>query len=73
MTCYIDNNAAEHAFISGTAKKGVAGILIDEVNFLEYVHGILPWYVRVPSSANLADEPLRMKLDLVRKLEFKDK
>ena len=46
---HIDNDAARHAFISGTAKKGVAGILIDEVNFLEYVHGILPWYARVAS------------------------
>ena len=72
VTCYIDNDAARHAFISGTAKKGVAGILIDEVNFLEYVHGILPWYARVASPANLADEPSRMKLDLVRKLGFKD-
>ena len=72
VTCYIDNDAARHAFISGTSKKGVAGILIDEVNFLEYVHGILPWYARVASPANLADEPSRMKLDLVRKLGFKD-
>ena len=72
VTCYIDNDAARHAFISGTAKKGVAGILIDEVNFLEYVHGVLPWYARVASPANLADEPSRMKLDLVRKLGFKD-
>ena len=72
VTCYIDNDAARRAFISGTAKKGVAGILIDEVNFLEYVHGILPWYARVASPANLADEPSRMKLDLVQKLGFKD-
>ena len=71
VTCYIDNDAARHAFISGTAKKGVAGI-IDEVNFLEYVHGILPWCARVASPANLADEPSRMKLDLVWKLGFKD-
>ena len=69
---YIDNDAARHAYIAGSTKKGVAGILIDEVNFLEYVHGILPWYARVASPANLADEPSRMKLDRVRKLGFKD-
>ena len=68
VTCFIDNDAARHA----SAKKGIAGILVDEVNFLEYVHGILPWYARVASPANLADEPSRMKLDLVRKLGFKD-
>ena len=67
VICYIDNDAARHAYIAGSAKKGVAGILIDEVNFLEYVHGILPWYARVASPANLADEPSRMKLDRVRK------
>ena len=72
VICYIDNDAARHAYIAGSAKKGVAGILIDEVNFLEYVHGILPWYARVASPANLADEPSRMKLDRVRKLGFKD-
>ena len=72
VTCFIDNDAARHAYIAGSAKKGVAGILVDEVNFLEYVHGILPWYARVASPANLADEPSRMKLDLVRKLGFKD-
>ena len=72
VTCYIDNDAARHAYIAGSAKKGVAGVLVDEVNFLEYVHGILPWYARVASPANLADEPSRMKLDLVRKLGFKD-
>ena len=72
ITCFIDNDAARHAYIAGSAKKGIAGILVDEVNFLEYVHGILPWYARVASPANLADEPSRMKLDLVRKLGFKD-
>ena len=34
--------------------------------------GILLWYARVASPADLADEPSRMKLDLVRKLGFKD-
>ncbi|CAE7192582.1 unnamed protein product, partial [Symbiodinium sp. CCMP2592] len=56
VICYIDNDAARHAYIAGSSKKGVAGILIDEVNFLEYVHGILPWYARVASPANLADD-----------------
>ncbi|CAE7369217.1 unnamed protein product [Symbiodinium sp. CCMP2592] len=72
VICYIDNDAARHAYIAGSSKKGVAGILIDEVNFLEYVHGILPWYARVASPANLADEPSRMKLDRVKRLGFKD-
>ena len=72
VTCYIDNDAARYAYIAGSPKKGVAGLLIDEVNFLEYVHGILPWYARVASPANLADEPSRMKLDLVRRLGFRD-
>ncbi|CAE7032794.1 unnamed protein product [Symbiodinium sp. CCMP2592] len=39
VICYIDNDAARHAYVAGSSKKGVAGILIDEVNFLEYVHG----------------------------------
>ncbi|CAE6957791.1 ANKRD50 [Symbiodinium sp. CCMP2592] len=72
VICYIDNDAARHAYIAGSSKKGVAGILIDEVNFLEYVHGILPWYARVASPANLADEPSRMKLDRVKRLGFRD-
>ena len=72
VTCYIDNDAARYAYIAGSSKKGVAGLLIDEVNFLEYVHGTLPWYARVASPANLADEPSRMKLDLVRRLGFRD-
>ncbi|CAE7668743.1 ANKRD50 [Symbiodinium sp. CCMP2592] len=72
VICYIDNDAARHAYIAGSSKKEVAGILIDEVNFLEYVHGILPWYARVASPANLADEPSRMKLDRVKRLGFKD-
>ncbi|CAE7198920.1 ANKRD50 [Symbiodinium sp. CCMP2592] len=72
VICYIDNDAARHAYIVGSSKKGVAGILIDEVNFLEYVHGILPWYARVASPANLADEPSRMKLDRVKRLGFRD-
>ena len=69
---YLDNDAARHAYISGSAKKGVAGMLVDEANFLEYVHGFLPWYARVASPANLADQPSRFQLDLVRKLGFKD-
>ena len=72
VTCYIDNDAARFAFIAGNSKKGVAGILVDEANFIEYVHGILPWYSRVASPANLADEPSRMKLDRVRSLGFRD-
>ena len=47
-------------------------MLVDEANFLEYVHGFLPWYARVASPANLADQPSRFQLDLVRKLGFKD-
>ena len=33
VTCYIDNDAARYAYIAGSSKKGVAGLLIDEVNF----------------------------------------
>ena len=72
VTCYINNDAARHASSQAQAKKGVAGILVDEVNFLEYVHGLLPWYAKVALPANLADEPPSMKLDLVRQLGFKD-
>ena len=60
IVSYIDNDAARFALISGVSKKDVAGLIVEEVACVESELGIAPWFGRVGTESNLADEPSKL-------------
>lgn len=59
VVIFIDNNAARDASISGRARNPVGMLLIETLLILEVESRIFPWYARVPSPSNIADDPSR--------------
>ena len=57
---FVDNNSVRDIAISANAKASIARRLLED--FLQKEHGasIIPWFARVPSPANPADEPSRV-------------
>ena len=72
IVSYIDNDAARFALILGVSKKDIAGLISEEVACVESELGIAPWFGRVGTESNLADEPSRFVTKLVEELGFKD-
>ena len=59
MVAFIDNNATRDAAISGCGRNLVANTLIDFMLKLEMSANLTPWFARVPTPSNIADEPSR--------------
>ena len=59
--------------IKGYARKDVAGGMLKQIASMECEYGMVPWFARVNSESNIADEPSRLKTELVRRLGFRDK
>ena len=59
VVCFIDNNSARDVAISGTGRNNTARALIDFLLKLEMDACTAPWYARVPTPSNVADEPSR--------------
>ena len=59
LVCFIDNNSARDVAISGTGRNAVASSLVEFMLKLEMSLNLTPWYARVPTSSNVADEPSR--------------
>ena len=73
ITCFVDNDASRYALIKGYARKDVAGGMLKQIASMECEYGMVPWFARVNSESNIADEPSRLKTELVRRLGFRDK
>ena len=73
ITCFVDNDASRYALIKGYARKDVAGGTLKQIASVECEYGMVPWFARVNSESNIADEPSRLKTELVRRLGFRDK
>ena len=59
LVCFIDNNSARDVAISGTGRNAVASSLVEFMLKLEMSLNLTPWYARVPTTSNVADEPSR--------------
>ena len=59
MICFVDNNSARDVAISGNGRNFTANLLIDFLLKLEMSSCTTPWYTRVPTPSNVADEPSR--------------
>ena len=60
---FVDNNGVRDAAISGNVKSSVARRMLESLLQKEYELSLVPWYARVPSPANPADEPSRVECD----------
>ena len=59
VVSFLDNNSARDVAISASARNQVANLLLEVLITCEMSAGISPWYARVPSPSNIADEPSR--------------
>ena len=59
LICFIDNNSARDLAISGAGRNLVAKALIGFLLKLEMAVCASPWYSRVPTPSNIADDPSR--------------
>ena len=59
LICFVDNNSARDVAISGNGCNFTANLLIDFLLKLEMSSCTTPWYTRVPTPSNVADEPSR--------------
>ena len=61
---YGDNDAARSSLIAGRAATLVASEFVEKEMGLQ----IKPWFARVPTSSNIADDPSRLSEDVVKSL-----
>ena len=67
LLCFVDNNSARDVAISGSGRNITANFLIEALLKLEMVTGTTPWYSRVPTPSNIADDPSRGEIsDLIQ-------
>lgn len=59
IICFVDNNSARDVAISGCGRNSVANVLVELLLKLEMAANVTPWYTRVPTPSNIADEPSR--------------
>ena len=62
---YGDNDAARASMIAGRAATVVSSQLVDSFVSREMELQIKPWFARVPTSSNIADDPSRLSEDAV--------
>lgn len=65
---YIDNEASRFSWIAGTADREIVQRMIHHALCLESNLGLYPYFNRVPSHSNLADDPSRGKFDFLMSL-----
>ena len=67
LLCFVDNNSARDVAISGSGRNITANFLIEALLKLEMSTCTTPWYSRVPTPSNIADDPSRGEIcDLVK-------
>ena len=59
VICFIDNNSARDVAISGAGRNLTARALVGFLLKLEMAVCAAPWYARVPTPSNIADDPSR--------------
>ena len=67
---FIDSNPAKFALIKGSSDSPACECIVRSIMFEDAEHVSYPWFSRVPSKSNLADDPSRLVFP-VRILTFK--
>ena len=68
LTIFVDNDGARHQLINGYAADKDTAHLLDINAQTDAQMGCLCWVTRVPTSANPADAPSRLKFDRLSEL-----
>ena len=63
VVCYLDNDAARSSLIRGVGATNLGQWLVDLIVELEQSAETVPWFARVPTSSNPADEVSRLCFD----------
>lgn len=63
VTFFVDNNGVRDIAISGNVRASIARRLLEVFLQKEYDASIVPWYARVASPSNPADEPSRVECE----------
>ena len=63
LICFVDNNSAGDVAISGCGRNDTASCLVEFLLKLEMSSSLTPWYSRVPTPSNIADEPSRGEVE----------
>ena len=63
LICFVDNNSARDVAISGAGRNATARALVGFLLKLEMAVCAAPWYSRVPTPSNIADDPSRGEID----------
>ena len=66
VICFIDNNSARDVAISGAGRNSTARDLVGFLLKLEMSVCAAPWYARVPTPSNIADDPSRGELQALQ-------
>ena len=59
MVAFVDNEGARYLILKGHSGNVVLDYIVHSIAIEEEKWNILPWYSRVPSEANIADDPSR--------------
>ena len=65
VVCYTDNNGARDVLINAAARNEVGSRLVQLYLSVESLAGCYPWFSRVPSPSNIADEPSRTLMSVL--------
>ena len=65
---FIDNNAVRDSLIGCKSSSKVASVILEQVLQAESDASIIPWFARVPSKSNIADDPSRGQVEQLTKL-----
>ena len=57
---FIDSNPAKFSLIKGSSDSPACECIVRSLMFEDAEHVTYPWYSRVPSKSNLADDPSRL-------------
>ncbi len=59
-------DGARHCLINLSCKSGLIRSVLASLALLQAKHPMLPWYSRVPSTSNCADDPSRLQFEKLR-------
>ena len=68
LLVFIDNDAARHSWIKGSADSFFARQMIHAGTMLESVTGVVTYFCRVPTASNLGDGPSRLDFRLCERI-----
>ena len=64
---YLDNEAAQHAYVAACAGTHISNTMVAAYTSWEAKIGFRPWFARVPTSSDIADDPSRLAFSEIQR------